>query len=69
MKQYKKTFASFLFILISFVCSAQGPFDPPPPPQPPGPPGTPIDGGILVLLILGILYGAFVAYKKTRKLA
>ncbi|OIQ23442.1 hypothetical protein [Lacinutrix sp. MedPE-SW] len=68
MIQYKKTFASILFILISFVCAAQTPFDPPPPSQPPTPPGTPIDGGLLFLLVLGILYGAFIAYKKSKKL-
>jgi len=54
--QNKKTLASILFVLISFVCFAQ--IDGvPPPPAPPTPPGTPIDGGIIALLIGGVLYG------------
>jgi hypothetical protein len=54
--QNKKILASILFVLISFVCVAQS--SGPPPPSPPPPPGLPIDGGILALLGLGILYGA-----------
>jgi len=57
--QNKKTIASILFVLISFVCVAQigGDIPPPPPPSPPTPPGAPIDGGVLVLLLLGLIYG------------
>lgn len=43
---------SILFILISFVCNAA--VQPPPPPPPPG---FPIDGGVLAMLILGVVYG------------
>jgi hypothetical protein len=53
--QNKRIFASILFVLISFVCVAQG--GDPPPPTPPPPPGLSIDGGIFVLILLGILYG------------
>ena len=53
--QNKKIIASILFVLISFVCIAQG--SGPPPPSPPPPPGLPIDGGILALLGLGLVYG------------
>ncbi|HMB99512.1 MAG TPA: hypothetical protein VKN14_00585 [Flavobacteriaceae bacterium] len=53
--QNKRIFASILFVLISFVCVAQG--GDPPPPTPPPPPGLSIDGGVFVLLLLGILYG------------
>jgi len=52
--QNKKTFASILFVLISFVCVAQ---NVPTPPAPPPPPGTPIDGGILICMVLGLIYG------------
>ncbi len=52
--QNKRHFASILFVLISFVCAAQGN---PPPPMPPPPPGLPIDGPVLFVLILGLLYG------------
>ncbi|MDU8884727.1 hypothetical protein RXV94_01055 [Yeosuana sp. MJ-SS3] len=53
--QNKRIFASILFVLISFVCVAQG--GDPPPPTPPPPPGLSVDGGIFVLLLLGICYG------------
>ncbi|HLV14573.1 MAG TPA: hypothetical protein VKY41_05285 [Xanthomarina sp.] len=53
--QNKKTFASILFVLISFVCVAQGGM--PPPPAPPPPPGLPIDGGVLAGLFIGVVIG------------
>jgi len=52
--QSKKIVASILFVLISFVCLAQSE---PPPPTPPPPPGLPIDGGLIVLLVLGLFFG------------
>ncbi len=52
--QYKKIFASILFVLISFVCVAQAT---PPPPAPPPPPGLSIDWGVLLVLALGLFYG------------
>ncbi len=54
--QNKKTIASILFVLISFVSIAQGIGDPPPP-TPPPPPGLPIDAGVLAVMLLGIFYG------------
>lgn len=54
--QNKKTVASILFVLISFVCVAQG-SGMPPPPAPPPPPGLPIDGGLLAGLFVGIIIG------------
>ncbi len=66
MIQNKKTFASFLFVLISFVCSAQ---TPPPPQPPPSPVGLPIDTNILILVILGFLYGIYKIYKFRKKKA
>lgn len=47
--------ASILFVLISFVCVAQG--SGPPPPAPPGPPGLPVDGGVIVGAIVALFYG------------
>ena len=52
--QNKRKFASILFVLISFVCTAQ---DTPPPPIPPPPPGLAIDGFVLFVLVLGLIYG------------
>ncbi|MGB3608030.1 MAG: hypothetical protein WA775_15515 [Psychroserpens sp.] len=53
--QNKKIFASILFVLISFVCFAQG--SNPPPPMPPPPPGLPIDGFTAFAVIVGVFYG------------
>ncbi|SFN47865.1 hypothetical protein SAMN04487989_101713 [Bizionia echini] len=54
--QNTKIVASILFLLISFACFSQ---TVPPPPQPPVPPGLPIDGGIIMGLISGIVYGVY----------
>lgn len=54
--QNKRKFASILFVLISFVCTAQLGGNPPPP-MPPPPPGLPVDGAVVFVLVLGILYG------------
>ena len=56
--QNKRIFASILFVLISFVCVAQGiPGPPPPPPGPPPPVGLPIDGGLLYGMAFALFYG------------
>ncbi|TBN03964.1 hypothetical protein EYD45_08085 [Hyunsoonleella flava] len=58
MIQTKRILASILFVLISFVCVAQGGGNPlPPPPQPPPPVGLPIDGGIFVGVLVALFYG------------
>ncbi len=62
MKKNKPTIATILFVLISFAGAAQGP----PPPQPPPPVGLPIDSGILILLFIGLLYGAYRILKLKR---
>lgn len=54
--QNKRKFASILFVLISVVCTAQLGGNPPPP-MPPPPPGLPVDGAVLYVLALGVLYG------------
>jgi len=54
--QNKRTVASILFVLISFVCFAQsGPT--PPPPGPPPPVGLPIDDYLPFLFLVGMLLG------------
>jgi hypothetical protein len=70
--QNKKILASILFVLISFVCMAQGPCGgcsggpggcapccaaPGGCGGPPPPPGLPIDGALPILLAAGIFYG------------
>ncbi|MFS4483389.1 PID-CTERM protein-sorting domain-containing protein [Hyunsoonleella sp. 2307UL5-6] len=64
MIQNKRTLASILFILISFVCIAQGGGNIPPPPQPPPPVGLPIDGGIFIGLLVAVFYGGKKLMKK-----
>ena len=54
--QNKLKLASILFLLVSFVCAAQETGNPPPP-MPPPPPGLPIDGNVLILLVLGVVLG------------
>lgn len=54
--QNKRKFASILFVLISFVCTAQLGGNPPPP-MPPPPPGLPVDGAVVFVFVLGVLYG------------
>ncbi|WP_034042497.1 hypothetical protein [Wocania ichthyoenteri] len=57
--QNKRTFASILFVLISYVCVAQGSGTPaPPPPLPPPAPGLPINGGLFVGACFALFYGA-----------
>ncbi len=56
MIQNKRIFASILFVLISFVCVAQG-GPPPPVPGPPPPVGAPIDGGLLIGACVALCYG------------
>jgi hypothetical protein len=60
MIQNKNIIASILFVLISFVCTAQ---TPPPPQTPPGPIGFPIDSGLVVLFVAGVLLGVYKVYK------
>lgn len=54
MMQKKRILASILFVLISVVCLAQGP---PPPGPPVTPPGFPIDGGVLLGMLVAMFYG------------
>ena len=63
----KKIITSTLFILISFVCTAQLP--PSPTGRPPGPPGDdlPIDSGLIVLAIAAVLYGVYKIYTLRKK--
>lgn len=61
----KKVVASILFVLVSFVSAAQHGNNPPPP-QPPPPQGLPIDGGLVVLIILGLALGVYAILKEKK---
>lgn len=61
MIQNKKIFASVLFVLVSVLSVAQGP----PVPGPPSiPPGLPIDGGLLLGIVVGLFFGVKKLLKK-----
>ncbi len=49
------TLAPILFVFANIVSIVQEP--PPPPLAPPPPPGLPVDGLVIFLLVLGVLYG------------
>jgi len=58
----KITSKKLIFLLaVLLTATVFGQFVPPPPPPPP--PGLPVDGGVIVLALIGALYGA----KKLRK--
>lgn len=65
--QNKNMFASIVSIFIGFVSMAQG--STPPPPMPPPPPGLPVDGGIIVLFVIALLFGIYKAYRISRKVS
>lgn len=62
--QNKLKLASILFFVVSFVCAAQG-IDNPPPPMPPPPPGLPIDESVIILFVLGLIFGAYFKFKSS----
>jgi hypothetical protein len=60
--QNKLKVPSILFLLVSFVSSAQETGNPPPP-MPPPPPGLPIDGNVIFVLALGLVFGCYFRIK------
>lgn len=57
----KNMLASILFFFISFIAMAQG--GTPPPPTPPPPPGLPVDGGIVALFCVALVFGVYKTIK------
>lgn len=57
MKKNKKIITLVLSLLISIVGVAQ--IVTPPPPQQPPPVGLPIDNCVVLLVVLGVIYGAY----------
>ena len=55
------TLILFTFNSISMLAQEAGP---PPPANERRPPQYPIDDGIFILVALGLLYGAYIVYKK-----
>lgn len=56
--KYLQFIAVLAMLVISVVAFAQVGPPPAPPPPPPPPPGTPIDGGVVLLIAAGLIYGA-----------
>ncbi len=51
-----------MVVLFSSVVSYAAPGGPPPP-TPPPPPGFPLDGSVLLLVLLSIIYGLYKLYQ------
>lgn len=64
--QKKNMLASIFVFFVGFASMAQSSTGVPPPPAPPIPPGLPIDGGIVVLFIVALCYGAYKAFKQSK---
>jgi hypothetical protein len=54
-----------VFFLSNFSFAAP---EPPPPTTPP-PPGLPIDGGLVIMVVLGLLFGAYKIYQHKKRVA
>lgn len=59
--------ASIFLCFIGLESMAQG-SGMPPPPAPPPPPGLPIDGGLVVLFMVALVYGVYKIHKITKQL-
>jgi len=72
MKKYIYFSLIAFFVCLSIAVLADGPGPPPPPPNPSGgggPVGAPIDGGLGILLAMGVAYGGRKYYqaRKSKK--
>lgn len=67
----KRILSSVLLLLICVVGTAQesvgGGSGPPPPQGAAPPPGLPIDGGLIILFIVALLYGVYRVLKHSKK--
>jgi len=61
--QIVKILSLVLFVINSTTMLAQH-AGPPPPAEDRRPPGLPIDEYIVLLIVIGLIYGAYIAYKK-----
>ncbi|EDP72769.1 hypothetical protein FBALC1_16747 [Flavobacteriales bacterium ALC-1] len=60
--------ASILLFFVGFISTAQD-GNIPPPPSGPDPPGAPIDGGIIILFLVALIYGIYKTYKNSKSVA
>ena len=63
MKIAPKKISLSLLVLLTTLSTFGSPAAPPPPPTPPPPPGLPIDGNILLLVFVAIVYGFYTLKK------
>jgi uncharacterized protein HemX len=73
MKKIRAIIALAAFAVLPLISIADNPSPPPPPPGGPGggpnPVGTPVDGGMVILLALGIGYGGWKIYQIRKETA
>lgn len=62
MRFFSNKGLSILVVLFTGVFGYAAPVDPPQP-TPPPPPGLPIDGGLLILFIISVLFGIYKIYQ------
>jgi hypothetical protein len=55
----KNIYLSLLALVLSIYSYAGIPGGGPPPPTPPPPPGFPIDGGLILLFLIALIYGLY----------
>jgi len=54
-------------MLVGHISLAQG-ANPPPPPAPPPPPGLSVDGGLIALFLLALVFGIYRSLKLSKKI-
>ena len=66
MKLFSNKVLILVAVFLSNTAAFAGPGNPPPPPTPP-PPGLPIDGAILLLVLVSLGYGLYKINKFNKK--
>lgn len=62
-------FISTLLTLLGATLTCVAAPDPPPPQVPPTPPGLPIDGSLVVLFVIALVYGLYKVYQDKKTLS
>jgi hypothetical protein len=57
MKIVPNKIFTILAVFLSCVATYAAPVEPPPPSSPPPPPGLPLDGWIVIMMFISLIYG------------